>query len=182
MTITKQIPLFAAVGLVSGLVCWLGQYFLPESFFVTKVYPGVVLGVFIYIACRFIAECRSDNHIRSFAFILVASAAGWRLAVDVGYDLGGPVPFAIAGAMGAAALSLGVIMAWRVHYSKAAAFVAIVTVAGTLGGLLFNLIDRLSGMYDRDTLWVLTLFCEWQAVLLIGIALALHHNARTEKA
>jgi hypothetical protein len=181
MTITKQIPLFAAVGVVSGIVCWLGQYFLPESFFVTKVYPGIVLGVFIYIACRFIAACQSDNHIRSFVFLIVASAAGWRLAVDIGYSLGGPVPFAIAGAMGAAALSLGVIMAWRVHYSKAAVFVAIVTMAGALGGLLFNLIDRFSGMYDRDTWWVLTLFCEWQAVLMIGIALALHHHAPTVK-
>ncbi len=46
-----------------------------------------------------------------------------------------------------------------------------ITGAGTLGGLVFQVMESLFKM--TDDIWVLVLYLEWQVILLLGVGLAL---------
>jgi hypothetical protein len=170
----KTISLFALAGILSGIVCWAGAGFLENYMMVLRIYPGVVLGIFLSLCGTFIARIPSRHKALTPVILIAACIAGWRLAVDVGYAIGGPVPYVTAGLLGAFTVALGWLCSWKVRYHN---FLFIVTVAlsGAVGGLLFQLADQIFAM--KENVWALFLFIEWQAILLIGIAVALRFRS-----
>ncbi|HEX5056142.1 MAG TPA: hypothetical protein VFX02_06555 [Gammaproteobacteria bacterium] len=174
-----MLPLFLVLGMVSGTACWalhfVLQYFgLSGKQWIIDYYPAVVLGFFVHAAGAHAIGMKYAQRIPDLVILVIASVLGWRLAIEVGYDLGGPMPFVNAGALGALVLALGSMLAWRIR-ARAFRFLVIITAAGTLGGLVFHYLDAwfISNMHDDD-LWMLILFAEWQSIFMAGVAVALH--------
>ena len=108
----------------------------------------------------------------SFFWLILFCAAGWRIAVDVGYPVGGDHPFLVAGLFGGFFVSAGLVLGWKLHGNRLL-FSVIVTVAGAFGGWIFGFIHSALGS-DAHVLWVPFLFLEWHLVLMSGIFLALY--------
>lgn len=174
-TLKSTLPLFFVLGLISGAACWALHFVLPDRQWIVDYYPALVLGFFLYVAGD-VAGIQPARRLPVLFILLAASIVGWRLAVEVGHDLGGPVPFVNAGVLGALAPALGALLAWRVR-ARALPFVAIITAAGALGGLVFHLLDVwLIGHMEADDLWVLILFAEWQGIFMAGVAIAVNYS------
>ena len=160
---------FAIAGLFSGIISGMGQFFLPDIQLIQQYYPTLVLGVFLYLCGIYIARIEISNKLLSLVILIISCIIGWRISIDVGYDLGGPAPFVTAGTLGAFVVAWGWLLSWRIR-SNILMFVMIVTAAGATGGLVFQIADRLFEM--KNELWALVLFSEWQCILLTGIAIA----------
>ena len=171
----KTALFFALAGILSGITCWVGAIFLEEYMLVLQVYPGIVLGIFLYLCGMFIVHLPARHKIMTPTILMIAGAAGWRLAVDIGFDLGGPVPYVTAGIFGAFVVALGWLSAWKVRYNNVM-FIVVVTLSGAIGGLIFQIADQYFVM--QEELWALVLFTEWQAILLTGIATALRFRSQ----
>jgi hypothetical protein len=173
--LNSTLPLFFILGLISGAACWALHFVLPDRRWVIDYYPGVVLGFFLYVAGD-LARIKSARGFSALLILLAAGILGWRLAIEVGYDWGGPAPFVNAGALGALVLALGVLLAWRIRV-RSLRFAAIVTAAGALGGLAFHFVDAwFIGHMQDDDLWVLILFAEWQSIFMAGVAIAVNYS------
>jgi|SRR5688572_8185943 len=166
----KQIFLYAGAGLACAVLCWAGGRVLPQSLFL-NFYPGIVLGMTLVALGHVLGEIPRPRLWIAALLLPAFSTLGWRLAVDVGYEYGRPVPYVTAGAMGAFFVAIGLLLAWRIQ-KRAVMLVCMVTAAGALGGVVFQLIhkaiDGIGGDYP-----VLILFAEWQVLLMLGIALAM---------
>ena len=170
------LPLFFTLGLVSGLACWALHFVLPDRQWVVDYYPAIILGFFLHAAGAHVARMNYRRRIPALLVLVAASVLGWRLAIQVGYDLGGPVPFVNAGALGALVLALGGLLAWRIR-TQAVRFTLIVTAAGALGGLVFHFLDAwFIGHLQDDDVWVLILFTVWQSIFMAGVAFALNYS------
>ena len=176
-TVRTRILLFAVAGLVSGIISALGQYVLPDIQLVQQHYPPVILGITLYLCGTRLAGAQSRKPLLSLLALIIFSILGWRISIDVGYALGGPAPFVTAGACGAFVVAWGWLMAWGIP-SRDWRFILIVTLAGILGGLVFQIADKLWEM--KEPLWELFLFGEWQCILLTGIAIAQHSCNKTK--
>jgi hypothetical protein len=174
----KKILQFAVLGMLSGTACWALHFVLPDKQWIVDYYPGAVLGIFLYIAGAYIAGMNAVPRILALVILITASILGWRLAVQVGYDLGGPVAFVNAGTLGALVLALGLLLGWHIR-AGAWKFVLIVTAGGALGGLAFHFLDLwFIGSMENDDIWILILFTEWQGFFMAGLALALRYGLR----
>ena len=170
---------FAFIGLVSGFINWSGLFFLPDIPVIQQYYPSVILGIFLFLAGRYVAHLKSFNQILSLIILIVFSSIGWRASIEYGHALGGPVPFVNAGIVGAFAVALGWLLAWNIR-TGIIKMIVIVTLAGAVGGGVFQLIDTV--LSDSENLWALILFCEWQTILFAAIAFAhmqKHKKTRT---
>lgn len=167
----KVLLRFLAVGVVSALLCWAGGFVLPQSV-ALDAWPGVVLGLALFVAG--VIDHRPARSFRPLSAILliIFTVLGWRLAIEVGYAHGKPVPFVVAGALGAFCVAIGLMLAWQLR-SRRTQFVFLVTAFGALGGFIFRFINAALGS-DSDKAWALLLFLEWQTVLMLGIWLALY--------
>jgi hypothetical protein len=168
-TVKTRILLFAVAGLLSGMVSGMGQFFLLDNQLIQQYYPALVLGIVLYLCGIYVARIEIRNALFSLFILIISCIIGWRISIDVGYGLGGPVPYVTAGALGAFVVAWGWLLSWRIR-SNILMFVLIVTVSGTLGGIVFQIADQLLEM--KEDVWVLFLFGEWQCILLTGIALA----------
>lgn len=163
---------FILAGTVSALFCWLGALLVPEPGILLDIYPGLVLGVTLFVLGIGSKKYAPDKKILSFFWLVLFCVAGWRIAVDVGYPAGGDFPFLVAGLFGGLFVSVGLILGWKLQ-GNLPLFAAIVTVAGGFGGWIFGFIDQALGS-DAHPLWVPMLFLEWHLVLMSGISIALH--------
>lgn len=171
----STLPLFFILGLISGAACWALHFVLPQKQWIIDYYPAVVLAFFVYVAGD-LAGISYPRRPRVLMILLAASIAAWRLAIEVGYDLGGPAPFVNAGALGALILALGLLPAWKVG-ARRLRFVMIVSAGGALGGLVFHFLDTwFIGRLEADDLWVLLLFTVWQSIFMAGVAVAVNYS------
>lgn len=168
MSMTR-ILLFAAAGLLSGIISALGQYILPDIQLLQQHYPPVVLGITLYLCGIYVAGLQNTKPLWRLLVLIIFCVIGWRISIDVGYSLGGPAPFISAGALGAFVVAWGWLLAWGIP-TRDWRFILCVTLAGILGGLIFQIADRLWTM--KEPVWELFLFGEWQCLLLAGIASA----------
>ena len=135
-----------------------------------NLYPGMVLGLALLAVGQVLGEIPRSRLWVAALLLPTFCMLGWRLAVDVGFQYGAPLPYVAAGAMGAFSVAIGLLLAWRIQ-NKAVLLVSIVSAAGALGGLVFQLIEKfIDGSGDY---WGLILFVEWQTLLMLGIALAM---------
>ena len=168
-TAKNRILLFAVAGLASGSISGLGQYILPDIQLLQQHYPPVVLGIALFLCGICQGGISSRKPLLSLLALIIFCILGWRISIDVGYSLGGPAPFVTAGAFGAFVVAWGWLLAWGIP-SRDWRFILIVTCAGVLGGLVFQIADRIWSM--QEPVWELVLFSEWQGLLLAGIAIA----------
>ena len=169
LTTQKRYFLFANIGLISGLTCGTGQYFLPDNQIVIDYYPAVLLGIFLYLAGYYLIYPGIKKQLVRLIILIIFSSLGWRLSINYGFTWGGPAPFVNAGALGAFMVSLGWVIAWKIR-SDILRFILIITAAGAFGGLIFQMTDAM--LSTSEDLWIIILFTEWQLVLFIGIALS----------
>lgn len=171
----STLPLFFILGLISGAACWALHFVLPQKQWIIDYYPAIVLGFFLYIGGD-LAGIKYSRRLLVLVTLLAAAIIGWRLAIEVGYDLGGPAPFVNAGALGGLILALGLLLGWRIR-ARSLQFVAIASAAGALGGLAFHVLDTwFIGHMEADDLWVLILFAEWQSIFMAGVAVAVNYS------
>ena len=168
-TARTRILLFAVAGLVSGIINAMGQYILPDIQLIQLHYPPVILGIMLYLCGFHVAGMRARKPLVSLLVLIIFSTLGWRISIDVGYALGGPAPYVTAGALGAFVVAWGWLLAWRIS-ARDWRFILMVTLAGTLGGLIFQFADRLWEM--KEPVWELILFSEWQCLVFAAIAIA----------
>jgi hypothetical protein len=157
---------FVVCGLLSGVLCWLGGRILPEDSLLLKIYPGLVLGAVVFFAGARCGLVGSDWRSARLLVAVASTVAGWRLAVEVGYPYGEPVPYVAAGALGALITALGLLWSWSIRL-RPAGFVLLITASGALGGMVFKIILDLFPNMNEDA-WVLALFLEWQAIFMLG--------------
>lgn len=161
---------FVFCGLLSGVLCWLGGRILPDDSLLLKIYPGLVLGTVVSFAGVRYGLGLGRWRAARFLVVVAGTVAGWRLAVDVGFQYGEPVPFIAAGALGALTTALGLLWPWSIRF-RLAGFVLLITASGAFGGMVFKTIVDLFPKMPEDV-WILVLFSEWQAIFMLGIWLA----------
>jgi len=169
ITNRNSVLLFAGAGVVSGIIRSFAHYVLPDIQVIQQNYPAVILGITLYLCGTFLAGIYSKKPLLSLLVLVIFSLLGWRISIDVGYALGGPAPFITTGAMGAFVVAWGWLLAWGIP-ARDWKFILVVTLAGILGGLVFDMADRFWSM--KEPVWELVLFCEWQSLVLTGIAIA----------
>lgn len=176
----KQLQAFLLLGLVSGFICSFAGPELPDIKWLLDAFPGVVLGLFIFFAGRYIAHRDGQKWFSALVVIISAAVIGWRLAVKVGVDSGLDelYLFAVCGAVGAGCVALGLLYAWRIR-SGVVPFVLIVLLAGAFGGFVFHLIELAFGISSikNDFVWTTLLFTLWQTLLFAGLAFALRFGS-----
>jgi hypothetical protein len=111
----RTLPLFFILGLISGVACWAQNFVLPEKQWINDYYPALVLGFFVHAAGAHAAGMTYSRRVPALVALLIASMLGWRLAIEVGHDLGGPAPFVNAGALGALVIALGLLLVWYIR-------------------------------------------------------------------
>lgn len=175
-TARTRILLFAASGLLAGIVNAMGHYLLPDIEVIQQHYPPVVLGITLYLCGIYVSGFLARKPLLSLLALIIFCIFSWRIAIDVGYILGGPAPFVTAGGLGAFVVAWGWLLSWGVP-TRDWRFILTVTLAGILGGLVFQGVD---GMWSlQEPYWELILFTEWQALVLAGIAYAHHTFVKT---
>jgi len=162
-------------GLLSGFIGGMGQYFLPEHQIIVQTYPALVLGTFLFLCGHYVLRIPVSNPLLSCINLVFFSIIGWRASIDIGYELGGPVPFLTAGILGSFFVALGWLLSWNIR-SGLLKYILIVIVSGAIGGLVFQLTDKFFKL--NDDIWTFTLFIEWQIILMVGIAFA-HQKLKT---
>jgi len=177
-TAGTRILLFATGGLLSGIANALGQYVLPDIQVIQQHYPAVILGITLFLCGRYVAGFLVKRPLLSLLALIIFSILGWRMSIDVGYAFGGPAPFVTAGALGAFVVAWGWLLAWGIP-SRDWRFILAVTLAGMLGGLVFQIADGIWTL--KEPVWELLLFCEWQALVLAGIAWAHQSYVKIKK-
>ncbi|MBE9515382.1 MAG: hypothetical protein IME93_00240 [Proteobacteria bacterium] len=142
------------------------------------VYPGVVLGLALFNLGRLTNLLSARPMGLSALALIILTSVGWRLAVDVAYDIGEPIPFVVAGATGAMFVSLGLLVSWKVTVNPVF-FIVSITVSGAVGGFIFRFINAALGI-GTNILWPLLLFMEWQLILVTGLYLVMRGARRIE--
>ena len=177
----SRLPVYIGAGVISGAITWAGGYILPNVSWFINIYPGLVLGLAIYLVN---SNGKFNFNVKTFLPLLTlmaASVVGWRLAVDVGYVYGSPMRFTAAGALGGFSVAIGLIWVWFMRSSKAIfLLIVILTVAGAFGGWFFKTVHGGSPVQLGDGLWTFLLFVEWQVILFAAIWSA-RQIVKTEK-
>ena len=169
MLTSRKVLIYLSAGLASGILSWAGARVLPEASLFLNLYPGMVLGVALLVVGQVLGEIPRSRLWVAALLLPAFSMLGWRVAVDVGFQYSAHIPYVAAGAMGAFCVAVGLLFAWRIQ-NNALRLVSIVSAAGALGGLVFQLIEKsIDGSADY---WGLILFVQWQTMLMLGIALA----------
>jgi hypothetical protein len=169
----NQLPVYIGAGVLSGAISWAGGFVLPENGWLVKIYPGLVLGLALYLVHSNGKISLNTKTLLPLLTLMAASVIGWRLAVDVGYQYGSPMRFTAAGALGALAVAMGLLWVWRIRATNAMGlFLILVTAAGAFGGWFFRILHGSSPGRLGDDLWTFLLFVEWQVILFASIWLA----------
>lgn len=153
-------------GLLSGLIGWAGAFVLPENSWVLDVYPGVVLALAFYWAMPPAQGTALLPRLIAVGCYLAGCIGGWRLAIEVAVRFTQTLPYVWAGLAGGAAVALACLLAWRRTRGAIATF-ATITLAGGLGGAIFQGIDTRLHTLGED-FWVLVLLMEWQTLVLLA--------------
>lgn len=169
----SRLPVYIGAGVISGAITWTGGYILPDIGWFINIYPGLVMGLALYLVQ---SKGKFNFNVKTFLPLLIlitASVVGWRLAVEVGYEYGSPLRFTAAGALGGFSVAVGLIWVWSLRSSKAIVLLfTILTTAGAFGGWFFRTMHSGSPVGLGDGLWTFLLFVEWQVILFAAIWLA----------
>lgn len=66
----------AGIGLVSGIISSLGQYFLPENQIIVQTYPALVLGTFLFLCGYYVFQIPISNPLLSCINLVIFCIIG----------------------------------------------------------------------------------------------------------
>ena len=163
----KHLAIYLCTGLISGVLCWSGIFFLPDTSLALKVYPGIIFGLALFLCGVWVGAIPKSHRGWAALLLVVVTIVGWRLSVALVDQFGDIFRYLIAGAIGVLVVALGLLAAWEAPQNRGT-FVFWVTLSGAFGGLIFQSIP--AGTFDiNDNLKTLFLFVEWQTVVMLGI-------------
>ena len=162
----KHLGMYLLVGIISGVLCtgipaW---RFFPKI--VNEQIPAVILTIAIVVAVRFINAIQFRNGWLSPVILTMACLIGWYLAIEFGSNYyRTDWYFVVSGAIGGISVAIGFALAWNL--SRPGFAITVITMAGTLGGILLIFIFVV--LTEMQTL---ILFVVWQSILLLGICIS----------
>ncbi len=159
----KHLGMYLLAGIVSGLMCAYSYSFSLE------LGPGLVLGIMIFLAGRYISDIAPRNTWLSPLILVLACAIGWFLAYHFGYAYGAEdFSFFGSGAIGGIFVAIGLALAWKLN--RVWLVIALTVLAGILGVLMWYFVI----MILSELLFITfnALFVSWQAILFLAIGIA----------
>ncbi len=168
----KRLGMYLLVGIISGGLCTgiTALRFFPKI--VNEQIPAVILAIAIVVAVRYISAIRFRNGWLSPVILTIACLIGWYLAVEFGSNYyRTDWYFVVSGAIGGIFVAIGFALAWKL--SRPGFAITVITMAGTLGGIL--LIFIFVALSEMETL---ILFVVWQSILLLGICILVQLDSR----
>mgnify|MGYP001475622942 FL=1 len=162
----KHLGMYLLVGIISGGLCTgiTALRFFPKI--VNEQIPAVILTIAIVVAVRYISAIRFRNGWLSPVILTMACLIGWYLAIEFGSNYyRTDWYFVVSGAIGGISVAIGFALAWNL--SRPGFAITVITMAGTLGGIL--LIFIFVALTEMETL---ILFVVWQSILLLGICIS----------
>ncbi len=168
----KHLGMYLLVGIISGGLCTgiTALRFFPKI--VNEQIPAVILAIAIVVAVRYISAIRFRNGWLSPVILTIACLIGWYLAVEFGSNYyRTDWYFVVSGAIGGIFVAIGFALAWKL--SRPGFAITVITMAGTLGGIL--LIFIFVALSEMETL---ILFVVWQSILLLGICILVQLDSR----
>ena len=168
----KHLGMYLLAGIVSGLMCAYSYSFSLE------LGPGLVLGIMIFLAGRYISDIAPRNTWLSPLILVLACAIGWFLAFKFGYAYEAEgFSFFGSGAIGGIFVAIGLALAWKLN--RVWLVIALTVLAGILGVLMWYLVGGILDAFGFESdLFSIQLFVSWQAILflVIGIAVQIDSN------
>ena len=165
----KHLGMYLLAGIVSGLFCGLITHFVGFGNFPYYAGPGLVLGIMIFLAGRYISDIAPRNTWLSPLILVLACAIGWFLAFRFGHAYGGEdFSFFGSGAIGGIFVAIGLALAWKLN--RVWLVIALTVLAGILGVLMWYFVI----MILSELLFITfnALFVSWQAILFLAIGIA----------
>ena len=162
----KHLGMYLLVGIISGGLCTgiVDWSFFPKI--VNEHIPAVILTIAIVVAVRYISAIQFRNGWLSPVILTMACLIGWYLAIEFGSNYyRTDWYFVVSGAIGGIFVAIGFALAWKL--SRPGFAITVITMAGTLGGIL--LIFIFVALTEMETL---ILFVVWQSILLLGICIS----------
>ena len=162
----KHLGMYLLVGIISGGLCTgvIALRFFPKI--VNEQIQPVILTIAIVVAVRYISAIQFRNRWLSPVILTMACLIGWYLAIEFGSNYyRTDWYFVVSGAIGGIFVAIGVALAWNLSRPRFA--ITVITMAGTLGGILLILI--FVALTEMETL---ILFVVWQSILLLGICIS----------
>jgi hypothetical protein len=160
----KHLGMYLLAGIVSGLLCGLITHFVGFGNFPYYAGPGLVLGIMIFLAGRFISGITPRNPWLNPLVLILACGVGWFLAFLHGVNDGFYIWPVESGVTGGFFVGIGLVIAWRLK--RIWMVIVLTTLAGGLGGLVFTLVG------------FQLLFISWQGILLLSIGIAIQIDSR----
>ncbi len=174
----KHLGMYLLAGIVSGLLCGLITHFVGFGNFPYYAGPGLVLGITIFLAGRFISSIAPRNTWLSSLILVLACAIGWFLAFQFGYAYKAE-GFSLfgSGAIGGIFVAIGLTLAWKLN--RIWLVIVLTVLAGILGVLMWlvtvEFFELFASAADLD---LIPLFVNWQAILLLAIGIAVQIDSR----
>ena len=158
--------MYLLVGIISGVLCTGIFDWLSFPKIVNEHVPAVILAIAIVVAVRYISVIQFRNGWLSPVILTMACLIGWYLAIEFGSNYyRTDWYFVVSGAIGGISVAIGFALAWNL--SRPGFAITVITMAGTLGGIL--LIFIFVALTEMETL---ILFVVWQSILLLGICIS----------
>ena len=162
----KHLGMYLLVGIISGVLCTGIFDWLSFPKIVNEHVPAVILAIAIVVAVRYISVIQFRNGWLSPVILTMACLIGWYLAIEFGSNYyRTDWYFVVSGAIGGISVAIGFALAWNL--SRPGFAITVITMAGTLGGIL--LIFIFVALTEMETL---ILFVVWQSILLLGICIS----------
>jgi hypothetical protein len=168
----KHLGMYLLAGIVSGLLCGLITHFVGFGNFPYYAGPGLVLGIMIFLAGRFISSIAPRNTWLSSLILVLACAIGWFLAYQFGYAYKAE-GFSLfgSGAIGGIFVAIGLTLAWKLN--RIWLVIVLTVLAGILGVYMWLVGVEFFELFAIDAdLDLIPLFVSWQAILFLAIGIA----------
>ncbi len=154
--------MYLLAGIVSGLMC--------AYSFSLELGPGLVLGIMIFLAGRYISDIAPRNTWLSPLILVLACAIGWFLAFKFGYAYEAEgFSFFGSGAIGGIFVAIGLALAWKLN--RVWLVIALTVLAGILGVLMWYFVGGIADAFGVKKDFI-ALFVSWQAILFLAIGIA----------
>ena len=167
----KHLGMYLLAGIVSGLLCGLITHFVGFGNFPYYAGPGLVLGIMIFLAGRFISGITPRNPWLNPLVLILACGVGWFLAFLHGVNDGFYIWPVESGVTGGFFVGIGLVIAWRLN--RIWLVIVLTVLAGILGVLMWlvtvEFFELFASAADLD---LIPLFVNWQAILLLAIGIA----------
>ncbi len=170
----KHLGMYLLAGIASGFLCELiyahhAKWIYTRHEIWQSAGPGLVLGIMIFLAGRYISGNAPRNTWFSPLILILACWIGWFLAFKFaveGYSLYG------SGGIGGTCVAIGLTLAWKLN--RVWLVIALTVLAGILGVLMWSLVSMIWNTFGfevgSDSL--ILLFVSWQGILLLAIGIA----------